>query len=382
MFLREFNSYPFGMHQPNRQFVVGSIYRYGFNGKENDNEVKGDGNQQDYGMRIYDSRLGRFLSVDPWTKSYPMLTPYQYASNRPIDGIDLDGLEYLPNGESLFSLQFGEVYIKTSNVPSVYKDAIGQPRFNALGVGIDARGKIESPTNYQTFQSTGFNSIPASPTWTFGSNDMDKDIYGHSEGTKASFNKGSGWSTTPFKLKYQGIGRGVYGLSKGADVVSEITNYFQMYKDQRYWRASIYLHGGIKTFDKVVKEVDTWLSIPGGIPETPGYKRGLVNRDNLINFVLDGSLPSRTTISDILSVNSQIQDLQIMYYGMQIIHANRDVSNSGAKPHWLTSSDSHVTSVSNETIDRYDTLIKNIEARNIVVPKEYKELSEKIKKEK
>ena len=33
-------------------------YRYGFNGKENDNEVKGDGNQQDYGMRIYEPRHG------------------------------------------------------------------------------------------------------------------------------------------------------------------------------------------------------------------------------------------------------------------------------------------------------------------------------------
>jgi RHS repeat-associated protein len=59
-----------------------------------DNEVKGAGAQYDYGFRIYDPRLGRFLSVDPLTKSYPMLTPYQFASNRPIDGIDLDGLEW------------------------------------------------------------------------------------------------------------------------------------------------------------------------------------------------------------------------------------------------------------------------------------------------
>jgi RHS repeat-associated protein len=66
---------------------------YGFNGKENDNEVKGDGNQQDYGMRIYDPRLGRFLSVDPLMKEYPELTPYQFASNTPIQGIDLDGEE-------------------------------------------------------------------------------------------------------------------------------------------------------------------------------------------------------------------------------------------------------------------------------------------------
>jgi RHS repeat-associated protein len=68
-------------------------YTYGFNGKMNDNEVKGEGNQQDYGMRIYDPRLGRFLSEDPITKKYPELTPYQFASNTPIQAIDLDGLE-------------------------------------------------------------------------------------------------------------------------------------------------------------------------------------------------------------------------------------------------------------------------------------------------
>ncbi|BAV06167.1 YD repeat-containing protein [Filimonas lacunae] len=85
--------YPFGMLQPGRSYNAGG-YRYGFNGKENDNEVKGDGNQQDYGMRIYDPRIGKFLSVDPITKDYPELTPYQFASNRPIQGVDLDGGEF------------------------------------------------------------------------------------------------------------------------------------------------------------------------------------------------------------------------------------------------------------------------------------------------
>ncbi|MEO0970578.1 MAG: LamG-like jellyroll fold domain-containing protein, partial [Cyanobacteria bacterium J06639_18] len=47
----------------------------------------------DYGFRIYNPSLGRFLSVDPLTKSYPMLTPYQFASNMPIAAIDLDGQE-------------------------------------------------------------------------------------------------------------------------------------------------------------------------------------------------------------------------------------------------------------------------------------------------
>lgn len=40
-----------------------------------------------------DPRIARFLSVDPLTKEYPMLTPYQFASNTPIWAIDLDGLE-------------------------------------------------------------------------------------------------------------------------------------------------------------------------------------------------------------------------------------------------------------------------------------------------
>ncbi|PUZ22571.1 hypothetical protein DCM91_15000 [Chitinophaga costaii] len=85
--------YPFGMQEPGRTFS-NMGYRYGFNGKENDNEVKGEGDQQDYGFRIYDPRLVRFLSEDPITQKYPELTPYQFASNSPIAGVDEDGLEW------------------------------------------------------------------------------------------------------------------------------------------------------------------------------------------------------------------------------------------------------------------------------------------------
>jgi hypothetical protein len=53
----------------------------------------GGGSTYDYGFRIYNALLGRFLSVDPLTKSYPFYTPYQFAGNKPIWAIDLDGLE-------------------------------------------------------------------------------------------------------------------------------------------------------------------------------------------------------------------------------------------------------------------------------------------------
>ncbi len=71
-----------------------SEYVFGFNGKEKDNEIKGEWNSYNYGNRFYDPRVGRFLSIDPITNHYPELTPYQFASNRPIEGVDQDGLEF------------------------------------------------------------------------------------------------------------------------------------------------------------------------------------------------------------------------------------------------------------------------------------------------
>ncbi len=60
-----------------------------------DNEISGTGNSYDYGFRIYNTRIGRFLSVDPLFQSYPYYTPYQFAGNTPIQAVDLDGLEIL-----------------------------------------------------------------------------------------------------------------------------------------------------------------------------------------------------------------------------------------------------------------------------------------------
>lgn len=82
--------YAFGMRMPGRS---NGNYRHGFNGKENDDELNGPGTLQDYGLRMYDPRVGRFLSVDPLTASYAYYSPYQFAGNSPIKNIDLDGGE-------------------------------------------------------------------------------------------------------------------------------------------------------------------------------------------------------------------------------------------------------------------------------------------------
>ena len=85
--------YAFGTSMPGRKYESG-LYRYGFNGKENDaNGEFGSQLIQDYGFRMYNPAIGKFLSVDPLSPDYPWYSPYQFAGNMPIWAIDLDGLE-------------------------------------------------------------------------------------------------------------------------------------------------------------------------------------------------------------------------------------------------------------------------------------------------
>ncbi|WP_338734133.1 RHS repeat-associated core domain-containing protein [Mangrovimonas cancribranchiae] len=87
------NDYPsFGMLLPKRHGSVDS-YRYGFQGQEKDDEIKGEGNSINYKFRMHDPRVGRFLSLDPLAPQYPHNSPYAFSENRVIDGIELEGLE-------------------------------------------------------------------------------------------------------------------------------------------------------------------------------------------------------------------------------------------------------------------------------------------------
>lgn len=76
--------YAYGEQQHGR---FGGVYRYDFNGKETDPES----DLQDYGARIYNNRLGKWLSTDPLQADYPSISPYTYVANTPLQAIDPDG---------------------------------------------------------------------------------------------------------------------------------------------------------------------------------------------------------------------------------------------------------------------------------------------------
>ena len=80
-------------------------YRYGFQGQEKDDEVKGEGNSVNYKYRMHDPRIGRFLSMDPLKADYPWNSPYAFAENKVIQFIELEGLEAT---ENRWSIQYDE----------------------------------------------------------------------------------------------------------------------------------------------------------------------------------------------------------------------------------------------------------------------------------
>jgi RHS repeat-associated protein len=81
-----------GRSYNNTAYSTTNAYRYGFNAKELDKSDEfGSLTHYDYGFRIYNPSIGRFLSVDPLTHKMPGHSPYCYTLNNPIRMIDPDG---------------------------------------------------------------------------------------------------------------------------------------------------------------------------------------------------------------------------------------------------------------------------------------------------
>ena len=80
------------MTQPKRHGST-DFYRYGFQGQEKDDEVKGEGNSLNYKYRMHDPRIGRFFATDPLEFEFPWNSPYAFSENIVIHMIELEGLE-------------------------------------------------------------------------------------------------------------------------------------------------------------------------------------------------------------------------------------------------------------------------------------------------
>ena len=105
--------YPFGWIMPGRD-GLSDHYRYGFQGQERDDEVKGSGNSINYKYRVHDPRIGRFLSLDPLAKEYPHNSPYAFSENRVIDGVELEGLEFV-HYNVIRDNEYGQLHVQKAD---------------------------------------------------------------------------------------------------------------------------------------------------------------------------------------------------------------------------------------------------------------------------
>jgi RHS repeat-associated protein len=157
-----------------------SSYLFGFNGKERENEVYGEGNTYSFEARTFDSRIGKWLSLDPREREYPWQTPYAYFANCPITKIDFMGEG--GNDVSLPINDGGGTGTKTDNKKTVMEQGLGYD-LDDLNVSFQNKQNSDGKFIYTTLTFSNKKTGEL-----IGSTNLDKNntFFKQKEGNKVS----------------------------------------------------------------------------------------------------------------------------------------------------------------------------------------------------
>jgi hypothetical protein len=253
-------------------------------------------------MRVYDPRAGRFLSVDPVEKNYAMLSPFQYASNRPVDGKDLDGLEYLPYGRSMYHLLYTT---STTNVPGISGNSISMTtESTVVKIVYD-----NIPAALRDPQTNSFKFVSGGPVTAYG-RDWDEKTDGPLLYNKGRYyNDGPGFNglppgsapdptpaTKPVGKEFDDdvnvtttlgkVGTAFAGLKEGFEMKENLGN-------MSTWDAGNAEFISRKGFYKATNLLGAYLSADAFVDKTLTLSS---SRVDLVNFLTDGVL--RTDLAD------------------------------------------------------------------------------------
>ena len=177
-------------------------------------------NWHSFKWRFYDASLARFHNIDPLAEEFSYQSPYNFAENRVIDGVELEGLEWenfmtkfkktsslnlkpIPSGKGVQNQSYNVVVQNPkkalNDLRSTFKDRPQDVLSNSkatfqpvdkegnnlvkanLNVGSDIEIAIDGPMNNSAVRVTGAESNDNSFSFTFGT------LEGHIEAGEITF---------------------------------------------------------------------------------------------------------------------------------------------------------------------------------------------------
>ena len=287
---------PFGMLLVGRNWEGGSEYRYGFQNQELDNEYFGGA--VNYKYRVEDARLGRFFSGDPLFKKYPGTSTYSFSFNRLIDGIELEGAEYLNSSTARFNFINGVVAINLDNMGSVFKNRYynhievhGQGSISTIIA--DPEFVVSITSNYPQQSSMSDSDVKSSPNLGAQKETIIDQQVSKTPNYKVGKNAKGGSKTEGMKISMEFSGG---TQPKAGAIAFAMIDFAATFLN---WRASYLYQSSVEKLDEQTQEY-----VPLVLNDLKiGIERGYVPQEyinnetflfNVANYILQGTLSNTT----------------------------------------------------------------------------------------